>query len=532
MTDTTTEPTAGRVLPTVQRNGAATHLFVDGKPYLALGGELHNSSASSPEYMAPVWDHLAANGVGTVIGTASWQLVEPEEGRFDFAAVDDQIRQAERRGIRLVLIWFGAYKNAESTYAPSWVRRDEDRFTRAERDQTQLLTGRFTLDAPILSVFDERLRDADARAFAELMAHIAEVDSSGTVIAVQVENEVGLLGDSRDRSPHALAAWNEAVPAELLGGLAARGERLHPHVRAVWDRNGSRAAGTWAEVFGTDGEAGEIFMSWGFSRYVDAVARAGVSRHELPVFANAWLGPQPNATEPGRYPSGGPVARMLDIWRIGAPSLAFLSPDIYVDDFDGTLAQYAIEGNPIYVPEAKPEAALAFIAVGAYKAIGFNPFGIEDLPTGHEVFRAYEVLNALSGEIVQAQADDRIHGFRVSTGEQQQVEIGGFEITISGPFDTRGIFGTGTGSNAEDKVGYGLILHTGEDEFLVTATSASLSFAREDAVVEIDELQEEVLRDGVWVRRRTLNGDERHFMFYGDELRTVRISLLRRHAGS
>ncbi|GAA5092441.1 DUF5597 domain-containing protein [Microbacterium yannicii] len=528
MTDTTTKPTGRRPLPTVRRNGAATHLFVDGEPYLALGGELHNSSASSPEYMAPVWDHLAANGVGTVIGTASWQLVEPDEGRFDFTAVDDQIAQAQRRGIRLVLIWFGAYKNAESTYAPSWVRRDDDRFTRAERDPANLLTGRFTLDAPVLSVFDERLRDADARAFAELMAHIAEVDVHGTVIAVQVENEVGLLGDSRDRSPHAAAAWGAAVPAELLDGLAARGERLHPHVRAVWERNGARASGTWAEVFGTDGEGGEIFMSWGFSRYVDAVARAGIARHALPVFANAWLGPQPNALEPGRYPSGGPVARMLDVWQIGAPTLAFLSPDIYVDDFDGTLAQYAIDGNPIYVPEAKPEAALAFIAVGAYRAIGFNPFGIEDLPAGHEVFRAYEVLNALSGEIVRAHAEDRIHGFRVSTGEQQRVDIGGFEVTINGPFDTRGIFGTGTGSNAEDKVGYGLVLRTGEDEFLVTATSASLSFARQDAIVEIDELQEEVLRDGLWVRRRTLNGDERHFMFYGDDLRTVRISLLRR----
>ncbi|MFK4834097.1 DUF5597 domain-containing protein [Microbacterium sp. ZW T2_14] len=528
MTDTTTKPTGRRALPTLRRNGAATHLFVDGEPYLALGGELHNSSASSPEYMDPVWDHLAANGVGTVIGTASWQLVEPDEGRFDFTAVDDQISQAQQRGIRLVLIWFGAYKNAESTYAPSWVRRDDDRFTRAERDAANLLTGRFTLDAPVLSVFDERLRDADARAFAELMAHIAEVDVHGTVIAVQVENEVGLLGDSRDRSPHAAAAWGAAVPAELLDGLAARGERLHPHVRAVWERNGARRSGTWAEVFGTDGEAGEIFMSWGFSRYVDAVARTGIARHGLPVFANAWLGPQPNALEPGRYPSGGPVARMLDVWQIGAPTLAFLSPDIYVDDFDGTLAQYAIDGNPIYVPEAKPEAALAFIAVGAYRAIGFNPFGIEDLPAGHEVFRAYEVLNALSGEIVRAQAEDRIHGFRVSTGEQQRVDIGGFEVTINGPFDTRGIFGTGTGSNAEDKVGYGLVLRTGEDEFLVTATSASLSFARQEAIVEIDELQEEVLRDGVWVRRRTLNGDERHFMFYGDDLRTVRISLLRR----
>lgn len=74
--------------------------------------------------MAPVWDRLAENGVRSLIGAASWQIVEPEEGKYDFAAVDDQGTQARARGIKLVLIWFGSYKNAKFSYTPSWVRRD------------------------------------------------------------------------------------------------------------------------------------------------------------------------------------------------------------------------------------------------------------------------------------------------------------------------------------------------------------------------------------------------------------------------
>lgn len=514
--------------PHLRRTGKTSQLIVDGTPYLALGGELHNSSASSPEYMAPVWDKLERNGVRTVIGVASWQLVEPEEGRFDFAAVDDQIEQARARGIRLVLIWFGAYKNAESTYAPSWVRRDEARFPRAERDQENLVRGRFTLDAPILSVFGEDLLAADARAFAALMAHLAEIDTDHTVIAVQVENEVGLLGDSRDRSPLATAAYERQVPQELLEGLGRRGDTLHPWLREVWTAAGGRTAGTWAEVFGANGDGDEVFMSWGFSRYVDRVAQAGVAAHGLPVFTNAWLGPQPNAQAPGQYPSGGPVARMLDVWQIGAPSLAFLSPDIYIDDFEGTLAQYDVNGNPIFVPEARPDAALAFVALGAHKAIGFHPFGIESVPDDSELFRAYAVLNEMTDLILEAQANDRIHGFRVRTGERQTATIGGFEITISGSFQTFGLFGEGTGAAADEVVGYGLILQVDADEFVVVARHASVAFSRTDAVVEFDRLLEGTYRDGAWAPRRTLNGDERHFMFRSDDVRTVRISLLRR----
>jgi hypothetical protein len=273
-------------------------------------------------------------------------------------------------------------------------------------------------------------------------------------------------------------------------------------------------------------------MSWGFSTFVDRVARAGLEEHPLPVYTNAWLGPQPNAQLPGQYPSGGPVSRMIDVWQIGAPSLDFLAPDIYIEDFAGTLAAYDVAGNPIFIPEARPDPGLAFIAVGAYRAIGFHPFGIDAVLDSDELFRAFSTMQSMSRVITDAQAAGRIHGFRVVTGDQEQVELGGYTVTISGPLDTRGMFGAGTGEQAEVLIGYGLVLHTGEDEFLVVARGASLRFSHTDAIVELDTLTEGVFNDGRWVPGRTLNGDERYWMFPKDGLGTVRITLLRREGRS
>lgn len=512
-------------LPRLQRNGEATQLMVDGAPYLALSGELHNSSPSSPAYMAPIWDSLARRGVRTVIGAASWELVEREEGRYDFAAVDDQIKQARARGMRLVLIWFGSYKNAESKYAPSWVRRDEQRFPRAQRGSTTPMGAFFTT---MLSVFNDRLADADARAFAALMRHIKATDRKQTVIMMQVQNEVGLLGDSRDRSPLAEAAWRQSVPAELIAYLRDHRAALRPHLARLWERQGSRETGTWAEVFGTDKAAEEVFMAWGFGHFVDRVARAGAAEHALPMFANAWLGPQPGATDPGDYPSGGPVARMMDVWKAAAPSLALLAPDIYIDDFDGTLSDFRRPDNPIFIPEAKFDAGNLFIALGQHQAIAFSPFGIEDHTDDHEVFKAYAVLNEMTGTITRAQSAGAIRGFKLAPGAKQTVTLGGYDFNLTGPQSTLGAFGTGTGTAAIKTPGYGLVIQSGKDEFLIVGRGVSPTFSSPGATVEVDRAQEGTFRNDAWTPGRTLNGDERYALFPNDALRVVRISLMRR----
>jgi beta-galactosidase GanA len=58
---------------------------VDGKPFIMLFGELHNSTASSVEYLKPVLNNLAALHLNTVIGAVSREFTEPEGGRFDFS---------------------------------------------------------------------------------------------------------------------------------------------------------------------------------------------------------------------------------------------------------------------------------------------------------------------------------------------------------------------------------------------------------------------------------------------------------------
>lgn len=518
-------------LPHLRRNGEAVQLMVDGAPYIALAGELHNSSPSSPTYMAPIWDKMVRNNVRTVIGAASWELVEPEEGRYDFSAVDDQIRQARARGIRLVMIWFGAYKNAESTYAPSWVRRNEARFPRVERDPAAKPKGiaAYLGYNATLSVFSDALVEADARAFAALMRHIKTIDPDHTVIMMQVENEVGLLGDSRDRSPLAGKAWAQQVPRALLTYLKAHRAGLRPGLVDAWGRNGFRESGSWAQVFGSDKVADEIFMAWHFGRYVDRVAKAGSAEYGLPMFANAWLGPQAKSPEPGDYPSGGPVARMMNVWKAAAPSLGLLAPDIYVDAFDETLADFKRQDNPIFIPEAKFDAGNLFVALGRHDAIAFSPFGIEDGADDSEVFKAYGLLNEMTRPIATAQAEGRIRGFKIAPGAQRKEALGGYEINLSGPFSTVGAFGVGTGHEASVKGdGYGLIIQSEKNEFLIVGRGISARFTAPEERVEIDTVVEGRFSAGQWVPGRTMNGDERYFLFPNDGLRIVKITLLKR----
>jgi beta-galactosidase GanA len=268
--------------PHLRKKGTATQLIVDGRPFLILGGELHNSSSSNLEYMRPIWQRIVELNFNTVLAPVSWELIEPEEGKFDFALVDGLIQEARRREIRLVFLWFGSWKNGMSSYAPVWVKRDCTRFPRVRRENGE--------PVEVLSTFAEANREADAIAFAALMGHIRAVDSdSSTVIMVQVENEVGILGDSRDRSEVANAAFSASVPSELMDFIESRRNDLLPEIRQRWNDAGSRSEGNWEEVFGVGPETDEIFMAWNYARYIDHVVVAGKAAYDIPMFVNAWL---------------------------------------------------------------------------------------------------------------------------------------------------------------------------------------------------------------------------------------------------
>jgi len=188
-------------LPYLEKQHGITQLIVDHKPFLMLAGELHNSSMGGVEYMRPIWRRMADANLNTVIASASWELVEPVEGIYDFELVDSMIIGARKEGLKLVVLWFGSWKNGRSTYVPGWVKKDTERFPLVKDEDGN------TLD--ILSTYSTEARDADARAFAALMKHIREIDEEEqTVVMVQVENEIGVLGAKRDFSEPANKAFN------------------------------------------------------------------------------------------------------------------------------------------------------------------------------------------------------------------------------------------------------------------------------------------------------------------------------------
>jgi beta-galactosidase GanA len=504
-------PAFGQV-PHLRKQGDATQLIIDGKPFLILGGELGNSTASSLEYLEPHWPRLVQLNLNTVLATVSWELIEPVEGQFDFASVDGLIRGARAHNLRLVLLWFGSWKNSMSSYVPAWVKRNQERFPRA-----QLPNGD---GVEILSPLSASNRDADARAFKALMAHLKAVDGTrNTVIMVQVENEVGMLPVAREHGAEANRQFAAPVPQELVDYLVRNRATLIPSLRQQWERYGAKTSGNWQTLFGGGPATDEIFTAWSLARFVEAVTAAGKSAYPLPMFVNAALN-RPGRL-PGEYPSGGPLPHLVDIWKAAAPSVDFLSPDIYFPNFGELIAKYDLSGNPLFIPEAnragQPEAgANAFYAIGQHKAMGFSPFSIESIPDPAKdpLSGAYAVLRELAPTILANQGLGRMVGMRppvsfegVVNDTTQTVTLGDYRFTVM-------FIDQWTPKEEQQTAAHGgMIIQTGPEEYLVAGRGFALEFAAlgpDTHIAGIDSAWEGRFVNGRWQPGRLLNGDETH----------------------
>ena len=536
-------PAQSPSLPHLAKKGSATQLIVDGKPFLALAGELHNSSSSSVTYMEPIWPKLAAIHVNLILTPVSWEQIEPEEGKFNFTVLDGVLKQARASGLRVGLIWFASWKNGVSTYPPAWVKSDVERFPRVRNEAGQTLE--------ILSTLSTANRDADAHAFAALMRHVRAVDSQNhTVVMIQVENEVGVLQDTRDRSPMANEAFNGPVPKDLMEYLQHHKDTLDPDFRKVWEDAGAKTAGTWEEVFGAGKPKGlqipvrtltppmteaehetewrklhwpvdEIFMAWNYSRYVNYVAQAGKAEYNIPMYVNAWLQQRDHAW-PGTYPSGGPLPQVLDVWRAGGNALDMYSPDIYVAEFEELCARYTRNGNPFFIPESAGDdrgAANIFTAFGSYNSMGYSPFGIENpnvIAPDSAIAKAYEFLSRISPMILEHQASATIAGVtldKTHPTREVKIKLGGYTLQF-------GFARPWGAAQALDYTG-AIVMQTGEGEYLIAGKAVTVSFSADSSSADpsssdpkaqvttgLASVQELVFSGGRWVPGRLLNGDE------------------------
>jgi beta-galactosidase GanA len=512
-------------IPYLQKSGKSTQLVVEGKPFLILGGELGNSSASNLDYMRPIWKKMKLMNCNTVLAPVYWELLEPQKGRFDFTLIDSFIEDARATNMKIVFLWFGSWKNSMSCYVPAWVKTNYNSYPRAYNEKGE--------PQEILTPFVETNLQADANAFRQLMKHIREKDQKEqTVIMIQVENEIGMLPSARDYHPEATKAYNREVPAQLLRYLQENKNHLAPVVARAWKAQGYKTKGTWPEVFGNGLATDEMFIAWYFAAFADRVAEEGKKEYALPMFVNAALN-RPNV-KPGDYPSGGPLPHLIDIWKAAGKSIDFLSPDFYNPDFKYWNDLYTRDDNPLFIPEIRFEpsvAAKAFYAIGHYRAMGVSPFSIEstDAPEKEPIASSYRVLSGLWPLMME---DKPMDGVLLDKEITTDTLVFGDHVFI-----VKHDYTLGWSPNAKDEVwpqAGGLVIQTGVDEFVVAGTGIVITFSARNPQkgrVGILNIEEGSFVSGTWTPGRTMNGDQshqgRHLRFPVGETGTQKLKLYR-----
>jgi Domain of unknown function (DUF5597)/Glycosyl hydrolases family 35 len=492
----------------VQKDGRYA-LLVDGKPFLILGGQIHNSSAW-PSELPQVWESMAALHANTVEAPVYWEQLERQPGQFDFSSVDAVIDGARAHNLHVVLLWFGTWKNGNMHYAPAWVKTDTTRFPRVVRPDGQPID--------VLSPISQNTLDADKAAFTALMHHLKQIDDDQhTVLLIQVENESGNIGSVRDFSPEANRLFALQVPAELLQATG-------------------KQAGTWQQVFGSDGD--EMFQAYYQARYINEIAAAGKREFAIPYYINVWLDypaaalPQRQIDLPGiGYPSGGAVQKLVDVWRKLAPSIDMIGPDIYADDsqfYRETMDVYRRPDNPLWIPETgrSDNFGKFFFYALDRGAIGFSPFGVDQ--TGWNILgdetwtahaRNFALIAPMDREIAQLEFDGRLKTAVEEPGHvSEELDFGAWQATVAFGFpqpDGRRAPGT------KDAHGAALVAQLGPNEFLVTGVDASIVFHLPGKLPwirsQIVAAEQGTWENGVWTPIRLWNGDEtdRGLCFYG-----------------
>ena len=498
-------------IPCIKEKDGIKTLFVNDEPFFILGGETHNSSASDLNYMKnTVWPAVVDLNLNTLLVPIYWEKVEPREGIYDFKLLDGLIEQARNRKVHLVLLWFGLWKNAESDYVPRWVKKDTEKYFRIEKANGEKLN----IISPLCSIAVEK----DARAFKEVMRHIKAVDGAEhTVLMMQVENEIGILGTDRDYGKFATTLFQEEVPSVI---------------KALFNKTGS-----WKACFEDDAE--EYFMAYHYAMAIEKIAESGRSGYLIPCYTNCWLEQFP--WKKGSYPSGGPVPRVHALWKKVAPSLFCLAPDIYVPYVTQTMAAYCAADNPLFIPEVRQDAATAaycLYAIGKYHAIGYSPFAIEEYgldpskikkipvelmmqlnidPTAFNiegakecVAKVYKVLQDIKPLYYRYRGTSRLKAFikkeAMDFGELLKFEEVNVLITHGPRVEGRTISG-------------GIIIELSKNNFYIIGMRGKIEFLPkvcDGTKVDYMCVEEGSFEKGIWQAKRCLNGDERNILQLDD----------------
>ena len=528
-------------IPHIAKQNGHPVLMVDDKPFILLAGEVHNSDSSSPAYMEHIWEIADHLGMNTLLLPVTWEMIEPEEGTFDFSVPQALIDQSRERGMRIVFLWFGSWKNAECMYAPAWVKQDLRRFPRAQIVKGKNKAGRqvsptipVMMPYTTLSYLGTETMKADAKAFAAFMGFLKDYDEERqTVVAVQVENETGLLGAAREVSDEADALFASDVPADFAAYMRARSDSMTDQIRAAV--LSGKESGSWREVFGD--AADELFSAYHVAKYVNTVAAAGKAVYPLPMTANCWLD---RDGRPGDYPTGGPVSKVHEVWEFCAPSIDVYCPDIYVPQFKEVCDEYTRRGGALFIPECATHSYAAprlLYTVGHYHAMCYSPFGFDDIgkpftamqgilfgmdvddpplktPQSFEEYAAIgHILREMMPMLAQAYGTNCLQAVSAETDPATPHPSGNPFMAIPPMMDFEAFRVSahfqGTMNPRTD--GALLCLKISDTECWLVGNACSISLSSDDPDrpnLDLLSVEEGCFENGMWVPGRRLNGDE------------------------
>ncbi|MEO7120148.1 MAG: DUF5597 domain-containing protein [Ginsengibacter sp.] len=491
----------GQLPRIIEKNGRHS-LLVDGKPYFILGGQAHNSSGW-PAMLPNVWTAIETMHANTLEVPVYWEQVEPGQGKFDFSLIDTLLVQARQHQVHLVLLWFATWKNGSNHYMPLWMKNNATKYPNLISKDGK------PIDSPSPN-FKETL-DADVKAFSAVMKYLREADKLHSVIMMQVENESGAWGSVRDYSPTAQKLFDDNVPSALLTSSV---------LTALHVPEGS--TGPWQKVFGE--RADEYFQAWSVARFVGQVAAAGKAEYRLPMYVNAALRDPFGNLMANTYESGGPTDNVIPIWKVGAPAIDLLAPDIYLDGSEKILKVldlYNRSDNALFVPEAglSPDKAKYLYDVIARGGIGFSPFGIDDNGAASQAnemkeklapfAQEYAAFAPMTRELAQWSFDGKI---KVVVEREdfapQTIDLGSWKAVVT-------FGGNGRGNRAAlntMSTGKMMIVQLSDNKFILIGTLCHITFqpARNNTgkAWQYGQVEEGKYENGKFKMLRIQNGDE------------------------
>ena len=438
---------------------------------LVLGGELSNSAVTCVADIREVMPRMKAAGLNTVLVPVYWEFLEPQQGKYDYTLLDAVVSEARSNGLKVGVLWFGAWKNSMSCYAPLWFKQDTKRYPRA--------MTRCGKPLEIASCFSENVFRADSAAFTAMLNRLEETDPDMQVVSmIQIENEIGMLEDARDHSKEADRMFAKDVPSALISHLQKNKKHLHKQMADKWQRNGNKTKGTWTQVFGDDIYTDEIFMAWHYGVYVERLAKIARGKSDRMLYVNAAMNSR--GRKPGEYPSAGPLAHLKDVWHAAAPTLDLLAPDIYDTGFADWCRQYALPDNRLFIPESRccvNSGVRALYAFGEHNALGFSPFAIDQAAPQEvaSVTEAYKIMEQVSPLYNRYKNIDRWGVLFDQENKERTISDNDAVLTcrhfFTLPWDSRATDGSVW------QEGGAIILKLAKDEYLIAGNGIVVEFA-------------------------------------------------------